>query len=285
MWVRLNEELIPAEDAKISIFDRGFMYGDGVFETMRAYHGRVFRLESHVTRFRQSAMSLEIALPYSSEEIAAHIHDVLGKNGLEDAVIRISITRGRGSRGSAIAVSSTPTYLVVLYTLPDDLVEREQHGISLAIVDIRRSSPETLPAHTKHSNYLNPILANMQALRAGADEALMLSVSGHLAECAASNVFLVRESWLLTPCLETGILPGITRAASIEIARREGMTVKELWLPPDVLKGAREVFVTNSVVGILPVRRVDHREFQVKGPVTGRLMELYREAVEAETRS
>jgi branched-chain amino acid aminotransferase len=274
MWVQLNDKLVAAEEACVSVFDRGFMYGDGVFETMRAYVRRVFRLDAHLQRLTQSATSLKIKVPFSPEQIASHIESVLRANEHDDAVVRVTVTRGAGERGTAIDLNRQPTYVVSSDPLPAGLEERGRNGISLAVVGVRRVPVEALPAHAKHSNYLNSILANTEAVETGADEALMLSMSGHLAECSTGNIFLVKGSDILTPSLTTGILPGITRAVVLELTN-----VKEMLLPRDAVFEADEVFMTNSVVGILPVRRVDSHDFPVRGPLTSGLIRLYRELI------
>jgi branched-chain amino acid aminotransferase len=275
MWVHLNDKLVSAEDALVSVFDRGFTYGDGVFETMRAWRRRVFRLGAHLDRLAQSAAALKIRTPFNSEEIARHVDALIDRNGLEDAVVRIAISRGPGARGVAMDPNSRPTYVVTAEPPPANLEERRSKGISLAIAGLRRVPAEALPAHAKHANYLNAVLANAEAAAAGAEEALMLSIGGYVAECSTGNIFLVTGARVLTPAPEIGILPGITRAALIASA-----TVEETILTTDDVFAADEIFMTNSVVGIMPVRRVDSREYRVRGEKTLQIMKAYDELVQ-----
>jgi branched-chain amino acid aminotransferase len=274
MWVQLNDKLVPGEEARVSVFDRGFMYGDGVFETMRAYVRKVFRLDAHLQRLSSSAASLKIKVPFDPVKIASHIDSVLRANELEDAVVRVTVTRGTGKRGATIDLDRPPTYAVTADALPENLEERGRNGISLAVVGVRRIPGEALPSYAKHSNYLNSILGNLEAAAKGADEALMLSINGHVAECSTGNFFFVRKSEILTPSLSAGVLPGITREVVLQLAK-----VKEVVLPVDAVFSAEEVFMTNSVVGILPVRRIDSRDFPLRGPRTSELIRRYRELI------
>ena len=263
----------------MSVFDRGFMYGDGVFETMRAYEGRVFRSEPHLDRLAASAATIGITLPFSSSRIVSDIKAVLTRNSLENAVVRVRISRG------PIASKDRPTYVVTADTLPEDLAARVQNGIRLSIVNVRKTPDTALPAGAKHANYLNSILALSEAKAKGSDEAVMLTTNGVLAEASSANLFLVRDNTLRTPSLEVGILSGITRAVVLELTKATGMPASEVSMGPDGLQEADEVFVTNSVVGIMPVRQCEERTYTVPGPMTGKLMELYGACIAGEGRN
>ena len=285
-WVQLNDRLVPAEEARVSVFDRGFMYGDGVFETMRAYRGHVFQLDAHYRRFEASASAIRLPFPYRLDRISNDLQAVLERNGLTgtDAVVRVSISRGRGVRGPGIAGATDPTYVVAADPLPETVAERRSLGIRLSTVRTRRISGEALPAHAKHANYLNSILACAEANEAGADDALLLDSFGKIGECSGANIFLVNGARVLTPDLKTGILPGCARAFVLELCASNGLEADEVRLDPSVLDDVEEVFVTNSVLEVAPVCRVDYREYRVTGPVTSMLQELYRQGVEVEAR-
>ena len=285
-WVQLNDRLVPADEARVSVFDRGFMYGDGVFETMRAYRGHTFQLEAHYRRFEASASAIRLPFPYRLDRISNDIQAVLERNDLTgtDAAVRVSISRGRGVRGPGIAGATDPTYVVAADPLPETVAERRSLGIRLATVRTRRISGEALPAHAKHANYLNSILACAEANEAGADDALLLDSFGKIGECSGANIFLVNGARVLTPDLKTGILPGCARAFVLELCGSNGLDADEVRLDPSVLDDVEEVFVTNSVLEIAPVCGVDYREYRVTGPVTSMLQELYRQGVEVEDR-
>ena len=283
MWVQLNDQLVPEESALVSVFDRGFMYGDGAFETMRAYEGSVFRLQSHLERLAGSATAIGIGMPRSVEEIASDIGTVLARNKLQNATVRVRISRGKGTFPSVN--DAQPTYVVAAEALPSDLEDRIQNGIRLSSVGVRKTPDSVLPSGAKHANYLNSILAVAEAEEKGADEAVMLTLDGAIAEASRANIFFVKDSALWTPSLDAGILPGITRAVVLELSETAGMVSTEATIEPDRLEAADEVFVTNSVVGILPVRQWDVRRYMVPGPQTTELINLYGECVARELRS
>lgn len=283
MWVQLNDRLVPDEEAVVSVLDRGFLYGDGVFETMRAYRRRVFRLDEHLNRLAASATALSIRLPRTALQIGDDIQRVLDQNDLDDAVVRITVSRGRGRRGPSIAGADTPTYVLTVDILPAELPTRYAHGIRLGVASLRRVSDAALPAGAKHANYLNSILALEEVVRAGADEALLLNADLHVAECSTANVFCIRQACVWTPRPSAGILSGVTRALVLDLARQAGVPVEESLFDIDALLEADEAFVTNSVLGLCPVRSVDAKEYAVPGPVTQRLGELYEARVHADT--
>ena len=283
MWVQLNNQIVPEAKAVVSVFDRGFLYGDGVFETMRAYRRQVFRLDDHLRRLVGSATAIRLRLPRSASQIREDITQLLEKNHLADAVVRLAVSRGRGRRGPGTAGADSPTYVLSTEPLPDSLAERQTHGLRLGLSSVRRVAPDALPAHAKHANYLNAILAHEEAASAGADEALMLTTSAHIAECATANIFFVRGTRLCTPSLATGALCGITRAVVLDVARVAGLETEEALFTMHTQRDANEVFVTNSVLGLCPVRSVDARTYPAPGPVTQQLLDLYRDKVRGDT--
>jgi len=284
MWVRLNDRLVPESEAVVSVFDRGFMYGDGVFETIRLYRGRPFRPGCHIDRFEASAAALQLRLPRSRAEILRDIEELLEPNGLTgtDAVVRLALSRGVGVRGPSIRGADNPTYVATVGPLPPDLARRRTAGVRLKIVSTRRVNADALPVHAKHANYLNSILAHAEAVESGADDALLLSANGRLAECSGSNLFLVNGSRILTPDLKTGILPGCARAVVLELCGRNRLSADQARLDPAVLHEVEEVFITNSVTGIVPVASVDGRAFDSPGPVTSILTAAYDRLVDQE---
>lgn len=283
MWLFLNDRIVGEEDARVSVFDRGFMYGDGVFETLRVYGGRPFQLDPHLDRLGRSASTLRIRLPRNRDQIAADVDAVIARNELAEGVVRVAVSRGVGRRGPSIEGSYEPTYVVSVGPLPPGLDERRARGVALAVVKTRKVSSEAIPAGVKHANYLNSILAFAEAVDRGFDDALLLGAGGEIAECSSANVFLVSNSFVRTPGLGADILPGCARAHVLELCRQSGIRAEETRLVRVELDAAEEVFVTNSVVEILPVRAIDGRRFTAPGPMTSRLIDLYRASVVADS--
>jgi branched-chain amino acid aminotransferase len=277
MQFLLNQHFVAEEDARISVSDRGFLYGDAAFDTLCAYGGRVFRSSAHLQRLMLSLSALRIEPPCTLAQMEDDLSRVLERNRLRDAILRITVSRGSSARGPSIRGASSPTYLISCYP-----PSPANPSVKLEQVGIRRTPAESLPAHAKTANYLNSILALAEATDAGADEALLLDMRGYIAECAYSNVFFVRGGALLTPALEAGILPGITRAAVLELARADGITVRETSLEPSVALEADEAFITNSVRGAVPVHAIGTRTYPAPGPMTARIDKLYWDLVERE---
>jgi branched-chain amino acid aminotransferase len=283
MQFLLNQHFIAEEDARISVSDRGFLYGDAAFDTLCAYGGRVFRANTHLQRLMLSLSALRIKPPCTLAQMEDDLSRVLERNRLRDAILRITVSRGASARGPSIRNASSPTYLIACYA--PSPAGSASSTVKLEQVGIRRTPAESLPAHAKTANYLNSILALAEAMDADADEALLLDMRGYIAECAYSNVFFVRGNDLLTPALEAGILPGITRAAVLELARADGITVRETSLEPSVALEADEAFITNSVRGVVPVHAIDTRTYTAPGSMTARVDTLYWNLVEREAGS
>jgi branched-chain amino acid aminotransferase len=277
MQVLLNGAFVAEDAARVSLFDRGFLYGDGAFETLAAYGGRIFRAAQHVQRLAQSLRALRIDPPRTGDDMQADLYALLERNGMRDAILRISVSRGPGPRGASMHGAGAPSYAIACYPpkLPAQPLRR--HGAKLALVSVRKT-----PAQSKSANYLNSILALAEATDQGADEALLLDMRGMIAECAYSNVFVVTRDGLVTPALETGIFPGITRSVILEVARAQAIAAKEVLVDPSLLLDADEVFITNTVSGVLPVRAVGEHSFAAPGPVTSRLAQGYWSVVEQE---
>ncbi|HUH05171.1 MAG TPA: aminotransferase class IV [Kofleriaceae bacterium] len=264
------------DTALVPVFDRGFLYGDSVYEVMRTAGGRPVDLGPHLERLRRSGELLELPVP-TDELLERAIATTLTAAGNLESYLRVVITRGAGEIGLDIALADTPRTIVIVRPLVLPAAESYQHGVVLWIGSVQRTSPRAVDPRVKSGNYLNNIMALREARRAGADEALMCDAAGRIAEGATSNIFCVRSGALLTPALEIGLLAGITRQRVIALARADGLEVVEGELVPDVARAADEAFITSSIRGVMPVRRIDDAVLgtSAPGPVTRRIMELY----------
>ncbi len=276
--VYVNGRFVPEGEACVSVFDRGFLYGDGVFETMRSYGGRIFRLNDHIERLRQSADIIEVRLPYGPEKFAEICNRLLERNGVADAILRISVTRGRSVSGIGTAQAGEPT--VVAFIRPPRPLPAEAYteGVSAKVVSVRRNLSTALDAHMKSMNFLNYILAEAEAERAGAYQAIMLNHAGYVAEASTANIFFVNNNRLVTPSLDCDILPGITRAVVLEIAAGAGIHCEEKKINPSEISGFGECFLTSSGVELVPVTVIDEAPVGTgrPGPVHARLHRAYR---------
>jgi len=276
--VYLNGKLVARSRAVIPALDYGFLYGYGLFETLRAYNGRVFRLDEHITRLEESAAVL--GLPADRKALKSAVVNTLGANGLKDARIRITLSAGEGAINADIKTCRKPTLLVVAEHYEPYQEQVYRRGFKAIISSVRRDSQSPL-ARMKTANYMPSILARREAGAAGADEAICLNDKGLVAEAGASNIFLVADNILRTPGLDSGILPGITRQAVLELASRLGIKSLECNIKPEELYKAQEVFLTNSLIEIMPLTVIDDKKIGSGGVgrLTGRLMTAYRETV------
>ena len=256
-FVYLNGEFIPENEAKISVFDRGFLYGDGIFETVRAYDGAVFRLDRHIERLFSSAEILSLTLPHSPERFCGIVQETLRLNGLSNAVVRLSVTRGAGAGGISTVHCPRPTVLCSAREIPAGQDMKQKGGVQAVIVKTRRTPPECLDSRAKTFNFLNNIMAKIEADGTGAFEGIMLTTDGKLAEGTVSNVFFCRRGELFTPSVNTGILSGIARETVLEIAAGLGLKPREGLFDPGELRAAGEIFLTNSNWEVLPVVGLD----------------------------
>ncbi|MEW5783633.1 MAG: branched-chain-amino-acid transaminase [Bacillota bacterium] len=273
----MNGRLVPEEEAKISVFDHGFLYGDGVFEGIRAYNGRVFRLEEHIERLFESAHSIMLPIPYDQAAMVDAVVKTVQANALRDAYIRVVVSRGVGDLGldprkckeSRVVIIADK---IVLY--PDELYDQ---GLTVITVATRRNVADALDPKIKSLNYLNNILVKIEANRAGVMEALMLTGNGYVSEGSGDNIFIYRKGMLITPPPHLGILEGITRAVVLDLARDEGIPILEAPFTRHDLYVAQECFLTGTAAEVIPVIEVDMRTIGsgVPGPITRRLMELF----------
>ncbi|MFQ5877939.1 MAG: aminotransferase class IV [Acidobacteriota bacterium] len=284
MRVHLNGRLVDESEARVSVFDRGLLFGDGIFETMRAVAGQVFRIERHLGRLRQSAARVRLELPWSGGRLERSVRDVLRANGLRDARVRLTVTRGRGLPGNFLEALGPPTLVIAAFPF-DGLDEARFRGGVAAAVSSRQAIPaRALDPAIKSISRLSSVLARQEAHARGAYEAILVDGRGDLTEGAASNLFLVLGGRLVTPPVPEGGLPGITREAVIELARSAGIGVEERALPAARIRAAAEVFLTNTSWEVLPVTRVDGRPVGDgrPGPVSRELHARYRRLLREE---
>lgn len=283
--VFFSGELVPLAEARVPVDDRALLYGDSVFETVRSYSGTPFRLWRHLQRMDDACRVLRVRSPHSHKEITAAIAMLLDANGLMecDARIRITLLGGPSAGPKGLQRPGPPGLLVTARPYEPPPGSSYEDGISLAVSGIKRntSSPAS---QLKTSNYLDSLLARQEAFDRGADDAVMLTTAGNLAEATSSNLFMVRDDELLTPNVGCAFLPGITREAVIELALEHGIPCREVMEGLDTLMGADEVFLTNSMVEVLPVRVVGTRTVPgCPGPLTSEIVGLYKELVASET--
>jgi branched-chain amino acid aminotransferase len=281
MLVYLNGKMVPKEDAKVSVFDHGYLYGDGIYETLRAYEGTLFRLDRHLQRLKHSADSISLNLPLPLDKIGDALNRTVSENKLSDAYVRIQISRGVGEIGLDPALCPEPTTVIVAKQFKEYPRELFENGVSLAIVRTRRNHPLALSPSIKGTNFLNNILARMESIRADAYEAVMLNWEGYVAEGTISNIFFVKSGVLCTPSLETGILEGVTRGLVLELARKERIETREALIKPEELLGADECFITNTTVEVMPVTSIDKTLIGSgkPGPITAALRKAYKNEV------
>jgi branched-chain amino acid aminotransferase len=278
-WAYVDGRFVPKDEACVSVYDHGFLYGDGVFEGIRVYGGRVFKLDEHVRRLYDSAKYILLDIPLPPEEMKRIIVEAVRRNGLRDAYVRPIVTRGRGDLGIDPRKCSRPTVVVIVDHIQLYPERAYREGLRMVTATHRKSPSDSLNPRVKSLNYLNQILARLEANLAGADEALMLNHEGYVCECSADNVFVVRDGEVWTPPAHLGILRGVTRDTILEIARELGIPAFERTFTLHDVYTADEVFLTGTGAEIGPVVWVDGRVIGsgTPGPVTQRLLEAYRE--------
>lgn len=278
MWVFLNNRFVAEEDATVSVFDHGFLYGDGVYETLRAYDRKIFLLRQHLARLSRSADLIGLPLPFSEKDWPPLLQEALERNRLTDAYLRITVSRGPGKIGLDPGLCPTPTVVIFATPLPPYAEEWYETGVRLTVAGIRRNHPSALSPHIKSLNFLNNILAKQEALQRGAFDAVMLNTDGYVAECTTSNIFFVTRGSLRTPSIACGLLDGITRSVVLALARESAVEVQEDAYLPAALFQADECFLTNTTMEVMPVSQIDGTPIGTAscGPVTRRLRTLFR---------
>jgi branched-chain amino acid aminotransferase len=279
--VYVSGKLVPAEQATVSVFDHGLLYGDGVFEGLRSYSGKVFRLKEHVDRLYESAQAIMLSIPLTREGFAKAVDDTVAANGISDGYIRAVVTRGAGTLGLDPNRCTKPEVIIIADSITLYPKEFYDNGLELVTVSVIRNHPAALDPRIKSLNYLNNILAKIEGLKAGCVEALMLNHKGEVAECTGDNIFLVKKGRLRTPPLDAGILEGVTRNAVIELAGEAGFEVDQVPLTKHDVYTADECFLTGTAAEVVPVVKVDDRTIGngKPGPITGTLTERFHKLV------
>lgn len=278
-------QIFPPEDTRCSCLDRGRLYGDGLFETTRAYHGKIFRLDAHLVRLMAGAKQIYLQLSMATEELRDAVREPLAASGLPDAYVRLTVTRGVGGHHSELD-ASTPSVTIWVRPLSGYPTQLYERGMSAVLASARRNEYSPL-SNLKTVNYLENILARAEARRGDADEALFLNTSGQLAEAAASNLFIVEGDRVLTPPIEAGILPGITRACVLELCATEGIRFTETPVELQQLREAAEAFLTGSIMEVMPLTSFAGKAISSgqPGEITRQLQQAYRDLVDEETKA
>ncbi len=278
MKIYMDGKLYDKDDARISVFDHGFLYGDGCFEGIRAYEGNVFRLKEHIDRLYRSAKTLALELPLNPEEMMQAVCDTIAANDKRDAYIRLVVSRGPGDLGIDPANCSKPTVVIIVAAIKLYPQELYDNGVPLITSHVRRIPMQSLDPRIKSLNYLNNIMAKLDAKRANVVEAVMLNHQGRVAECTADNIFIWTDGILKTPDLLEGALGGITRQAVLDIAKAHDIPATETKMGLHDLYNADEVFLTGTGAEIVPVIAIDGRTIGTgkPGAMTGRLLEEFR---------
>ena len=284
MKIYLNGKFVDESKAVVSVFDHGLLYGDGVFEGIRSYDGLIFKLSQHIDRLYESAHTIMLAIPMARPAMIEVVKQSLRVNRLRDAYIRLVVTRGVGDLGLDPRKCVRPTVFAIADTIrlyPKSLYDR---GLALITVATQRNVPEALNPQIKSLNYLNNILAKLEAINAGYEEAIMLSHSGYVTECTGENLFIVKGRQLLTPPPYVGVLRGITRGTVMDLAVRARLAVREEMLTRHDLFNAEEVFLTGTAAEIVPVVTIDGRRIGLgrPGPVTKQLQAAFRQVTKTD---
>lgn len=279
----MDGKLTPCEEARVSVFDHGLLYGDGIFEGIRVYGGKIFEEAAHIRRFHQSANSIRLEVPMTGEQISRAMYETLAANSVTgDGYIRLVLTRGVGNLGINPVQTACPNLIVIADTIQLYPKELYETGLSAITSSIIRNHPNSLSPRIKSLNYLNNILAKIEALDTGVHECIMLNHEGYVAEGTGDNLFLLRDGVLMTPPASAGILEGITRGLVMRIARQRGMTVEEKTLIRHDLYVADEVFLTGTAAEVIAVTEIDHRPIGDGAP--GKVTRQLREEFVAYTR-
>lgn len=279
LQIYVDGEFFDQADAKISVFDHGLLYGDGIFEGIRFYNGRVFRMQEHMDRLWESARSICLEIPISRPEMDEALLETIRQNDLRDGYVRLIVTRGVGNLGLNPAQCKQPSVIIIAATIALYPEEIYQRGLTVVTVATRRMGPATLNPAIKSLNYLNNVLARIEANLANADEALMLNDAGNVAECTADNVFIVKRGQIMTPPITAGALRGITRSVVFDIAHEFGIPISEPELTRHDIYIADEAFLTGTAAEVIPMIKVDGRPIGngKPGEITNRTIARFRE--------
>ncbi|MCK8823922.1 branched-chain-amino-acid transaminase [Fuchsiella alkaliacetigena] len=285
--VYLNGEFVDKQEAKVSVWDHGYLYGDGIFEGIRAYNGRIFKFAEHMQRLYESAKAISLNIPLSRAEMEAAVLETLRVNQLEDGYIRLIVSRGIGDLGLDPTKCEKPTIVIIASEVALYPAEYYEQGLEVVTVATRRNIPEAINPRIKSLNYLNNILAKIEANRAGVLEAIMLNQEGYVAECTGDNIFYIKDDKLVTPPTYIGALSGIKRGVVMEIAPELGLEVKEQVFTRHDLYIADECFLTGTAAEVIPVVEIDDRPIGqgTPGDYTWDLIDKFREKANSEGRA
>jgi len=284
LQIYIDGEFFPEGEAKISVFDHGLLYGDGVFEGIRFYCGRVFRLDEHIDRLFDSAKAIHLEIPASHAEVCEMTLATIRENNLKDGYVRLLVTRGVGNLGLSPYLCPKASIVVIASTISLYPKEKYEKGLILATCSTRRPTHDTLSPSVKSLNYLSNIMAKVEAMAAGAEEGVMLNVQGEVAECTGDNIFVVKKGVIYTPPVIAGALNGITRNVVIDLVREKGYELKEIGMSRYDLYTADELFLTGTAAEVVPVSKYDERIIGdgTPGEVTRKFMVEFRKIVETE---
>lgn len=282
LQILIDGEFFPEGEAKISVFDHGLLYGDGVFEGIRFYKDRVFRLEQHIDRIFDSAKAIHLEIPTTHEELAEMVISTIRRNDLHDGYVRLIVTRGVGGLGLSPYRCEKASIICIASTISLYPEEKYEKGLILATCATRRPTHDSLSPAVKSLNYLSNVMAKVEAIASGAEEGVMLNTEGYVAECTGDNIFIVKEGIIYTPTVASGSLYGITRRVVIELALEAGYELKEVQMARYDLYTADELFLTGTAAEVVPVAEYDKRIIGSgePGPVTRKLIAAFRELVE-----
>src|SRR4051812_10815607 len=274
--VSVNGRITAEQEAVIPVFDHGFLYGEGIYETLRTYNGRLFLYDRHMRRLRHSAGLINLPIPFTDDELTARIRDTIAAAKLDhdDAYVRVLVTRGVGELTYNLNATPKPSWVIIVKPLPSPASDLYEKGVKAVLVDVVRNHPRSVNPAIKSNNLMNSALAAQEGFKRGGFEAVMRNYRGELTECTQSNPFIVKNSVALTPPLDSGLLPGITREFIFEIGRTGGIEVREQVLRDDDLFSADEAFLTSTTREILPIVTVDERVIGSgePGPITTKLL-------------
>lgn len=278
--IYLNNRIVPNKKAFISVYDHGFLYGDGIYETLRAYDGIVFMLDQHVDRLFRSASMIALKIKKTPDAVKKAVYKTLTANRLKEAVIRITVSRGSGPAGLDPALCTEPTFVIIARKFAHYPNMYYKKGVKIAIADTKRNFKGALNPQIKSLNFLNNILAKIDAKKKDAYEAIMKNYRGYIAEGTVSNIFFIKNRVLCTPGLDVGILDGITRKIIIEIARDTGIQVTEGRFKEDDLYNADEIFISNTTMEVMPVSEIDNKTIRSRaGKLTKKLHKSYAKKI------
>ena len=284
MKIYLDGELVDEKDAKISVFDHGLLYGDGVFEGIRIYNGRVFRLDEHLKRLYACARAICLTIPISIEEMKQATLRTVGANGLRDGYIRLVVTRGVGSLGLNPYQCPKASVIIIAANIKLYPQEAYDNGLKLITCATRRPAPAALSPQVKSLNYLNNVMAKIECLNAGCDEGIMLNEQGYVAECTGDNIFIIKDGEIHTPTIASGALDGITRGAVIQIIKSMGIPLHEVTMTRFDIYTADECFLTGTAAEALPAVMLDTRPIGSgkPGPITTKIIAAFKKLANSE---